>query len=154
MGGRRSFVSERAPRRGDEDELQQQLNDVLALAVVGDHVRWVVRGQGAAELAAWLTGAVADWRACADRLAHELAASGVAPDGRVRALAKDIPLNWVPAGWLSADEGRRLMLVRIATVARWGRHRYAQIGGDRAEVLGAVCSCLEGQLADSDESAA
>jgi hypothetical protein len=113
-----------------------------------------VTGRGAPELAAWLAAAVADWRTCADRLAQQLATSGVAPDGRVRALAKDIPLNWVPAGWLSADEGRRLMHERIATVARWGRHRYAQVGGDRAEVLGAVCSCLEDQLADSDESAA
>jgi DNA-binding ferritin-like protein len=112
------IAQERTPRRRDEDELQQQLNDLLSLAVVGDHVRWVAKGDGAAELVEWLTEAVAEWRGCADRVAQHLSSSGLAPDGRIRSLATDIPVNWVPDGWLSADEARRLVLDRIATVAR------------------------------------
>ena len=87
-------------------ELQEELRDLLALAVVGDHVRWVLVGDEAGELADWLAGAVPQWRALADQVARHLVTLGVAPDGRVRALAKDIPFNWVPDGWLQADEAR------------------------------------------------
>ena len=139
-------AQERAPRRRDEDELQQQLNDLLSLAVVGDHVRWVARGDGAAELVEWLTVAVAEWRGCADRVAQHLSSSGVAPDGRIRSLVRDIPVNWVPEGWLSADEGRRLVLDRITTVAKWTQYRCSRAEGRRASVLHGIYSLLEAQL--------
>lgn len=44
-------------QRLDPDDLQGQLRDLLSLAGVGDHVRSVVTGEGAAELAEWLAGA-------------------------------------------------------------------------------------------------
>jgi starvation-inducible DNA-binding protein len=142
----------RTPRRRDEDELQQQLNDVLSLAVAGDHVRWVVTGDGSAELAAWLTVAVAEWRGCADRVAQELSASGVAPDGRIRSLARDIPVNWVPDGWLSAADARRLVLDRIGTVAKWTRYRCSCADGHRADLLDRICFLLEAQLSEQGAS--
>jgi starvation-inducible DNA-binding protein len=92
-------VIERVEQALPADELQAELRDLLCLAVVGDHVRWVATGDEAAELTEWLTDAVARWRALADRVASHLVTLGVAPDGRVRSLAEDIPLNWVPNGW-------------------------------------------------------
>ena len=142
------IAQERAPRRRDTDELQQQLNDLVSLAVVGDHVRWVARGDGSAELVEWLTASVAEWRGCADRVAQQLSSSGVAPDGRIRSLVRDIPVNWVPDGWLSADEGRRLVLDRVARVATWTRYRRSYAEGPRADVLNGIHSCLEAQLTE------
>ena len=136
-----------------EDELQRQLRDLLCLAVVGDHLRWVLIGDGRAELAGWLTGASAAWRDWAEQAAQELAASGIAPDGRIRSLAKDIPLNWVPDGWLTADAGRRLVADRLDTVSEWARYRRSQASGAHAELLGVICSGYEEQLQDLRELA-
>jgi hypothetical protein len=132
-------------RRAREDDLQRELRDLLCLAVVGDHLRWVLTGEDAAELVDWLGRASTDWRAWADQVALQLAASRVAPDGRVRSLAKDVPLNWVPAGWLSADEGRRLVACRLATVTEWCRYRRAQAAGARGDVLEIILSGLQAQ---------
>lgn len=54
-------------RRRGEDELQRQLRDLLCLAVVGDHLRCVVTGDGAAELDDWVTAEEAR-RLVGDRL--------------------------------------------------------------------------------------
>jgi len=109
-------VSASSDRRGAEDELQQQLCDLLCLAIVGDHVRWVLTGDRSAELADWLSGASDVWRSWADEVA-QLASSGVVPDGRIRSLAKDIRVNWVPAGWLDADAARTLVADRLGSVS-------------------------------------
>ena len=39
---------------GTVSELQQELRDLLCLAAAGDHIRWVLAGEGTAELARWL----------------------------------------------------------------------------------------------------
>jgi hypothetical protein len=75
-----------------------------------------------------------------------LVASDVAPDGRVRSLAKDIPLNWVPEGWLSRSDARHLIVARLTLVADWARHRHSQAKGAQAELLDRVASGLEAQL--------
>jgi starvation-inducible DNA-binding protein len=125
-------------------ELQAELRDLLCLAVVGDHVRWAATGDDAAELAEWLTDAVARWRALADQMAKHLVTLGVAPDGRVRSLAQDIPLNWVPDGWLRADEARRLMTDRLHGVAGKAEYRRSQAAdADTARLFDAVCEGLE-----------
>ena len=69
------------------DDLQAELRDLLCLAVVGDHVRWVTNDE---ELAAWLADASAQWRGWADQVADKLVAAGIAPDGRVRSLRPGI----------------------------------------------------------------
>jgi starvation-inducible DNA-binding protein len=125
-------------------ELQTQLRDLLCLAVVADHVRWVLVGDGAAELAGRLTAAAATWRALADQVAKRLATLGVAPDGRVRALAQDIPLNWVPDGWLGVDEASRLLADRLTTLAEWARYRRSQaLDPDTVRLLERVCTSLD-----------
>lgn len=108
------------------DELQDELRDLLALAVFGDHVRLVLTGADRAELADWLAEASPRWRALADEVAAKLVAMGVPPDGRIRSLAKDIPLNWVPEGWLSPDEARRLVHQRVSSAAGRARYRCSQ----------------------------
>jgi hypothetical protein len=133
-------------RRVAEDELQRQLRDLLCLAVVGDHVRWVLTDDRDGELADWLAAAGGTWRDWADQVASELAASGVAPDGRVRSLAKDLPLNWVPDGWLGAAAAHRLLLERLLTVSDWAHERRSHSSGARAEVLDAICTGLDMQL--------
>jgi hypothetical protein len=135
---------------GDYD-LQLELRDLLCLAVVGDHVRWVAKGDDVAELVQWLGGAAVEWRAWADQVAKQLAASGVAPDARVRSLAKDIPVHWVPSGWLEADTARQLVFDRLTSVAGWAGHRRAQATGAAAELLDVVCSGLEAQLQERRE---
>jgi hypothetical protein len=128
------------------DELQNQLRDLLCLAVVGDHVRFVLTDDPDAELAGWLMVASRAWRDWADQVAKHLVASGVAPDGRIRSLAKDLPLNWVPDGWLAAEAGRRLVAERLRTVSGWTSYRRSQSSGAQAEVLDVICTGFEAQL--------
>jgi starvation-inducible DNA-binding protein len=124
-------------------ELQRELRDLLCLAVAGDHVRWVVVGDDG-ELAAWLADAVPEWRALADQVAKRLASMGAPPDGRLRSLAEDIPVNWVPDGWLSPVEGRRLLTTRLRTLALWARQRGEQASDpESACLLDAVSAGLE-----------
>ncbi|MBA3841709.1 MAG: hypothetical protein H0X39_03665 [Actinobacteria bacterium] len=128
------------------DELQEELRDLLCLAVVGDHVRWVATGEEAAELAEWLVDATAQWRTWADEIAKHLVALEVAPDGRVRSLAKDIPLNWVPDGWLHVDEARRLLADRLRTVADSASYRRTQATDQNiVRTFDDICSGLEAQ---------
>jgi hypothetical protein len=141
----------RAEETAGDYDLQLELRDLLCLAVVGDHVRWVVRGEDAAELVEWLCGAVVEWRAWADQVAKLLAASGVAPDARVRSLAKDIAVHWVPSGWLEAGRAQQLLLDRLTSVAGWAGHRRAQATGAAAELLDVVCAGLEAQLQERRE---
>jgi hypothetical protein len=131
-------------RREDESELQRQLRDLICLAVVGDHVRWVLRDD--AELGDWLAQAIDKWRLWADRVATQLVAAGIAPDGRVRSLVKDLPLNWVPDGWLSSDDARRLVTERLALVSEWARYRHSQAESVDSELFDLVASGLEAQL--------
>ena len=124
--------------------LQDELRDLLSMAVAGDHVRWVVVDDGAVELAGWLAEAVPQWRAVADRVAKHMVTRGVAPDGRLRSLATDIPVHWVPDGWLDADEGRRLVADRLASLAEWARYRRSRATDPETEqLLDAVSSILE-----------
>lgn len=130
------------------DDLQQELRDLLCLAVAGDHIRWVLAGEETAELAGWLREAAAQWRIWADQVAGGLAALGVAPDGRVRSLVKDISLNWVPPGWLGRDEARRLITSRLNSVCHWAKYRRSQVTDPRAaRLLDPVCAGLDAQLA-------
>jgi hypothetical protein len=106
----------------------------------------VLTGEDASGLADWLGDAIVEWRAWADQVAKQLVADGVAPDGRVRSLAEDLTLNWVPDGWLEADEGRRLLGDRLRRIAGWACYRRSQATGHRAAVLDVICSGLEAQL--------
>ena len=125
-------------------ELQAELRDLVALAVVGDHVRWVLTGDEAAELTDWLAEAVTRWRALADLVAMHLTKLGVAPDGRVRSLVEDIALNWVPDGWLRPDEARRLVANRLSVLAEWAYYRRSQAANpETVRLLDAVCEGLE-----------
>jgi len=130
------------------DELQGELRDLLCLAVVGDHVRWVLTGDDTVVLVRWLTDAVAQWRDWADQVAKRLATLGVAPDGRVRSLAADIPFNWVPDGWLQRDEARRLLSGCLASIVEWAQNRRSTATDvDILRLFDAVCSGLEAQAA-------
>ena len=124
------------------DELQRQLRDLLCLAVVGDHVRWVLADRDG-ELAEWLAEAVPRWRALAERVAERLVALGVPPDGRVRALAEDIHVNWVPAGWLSRDEAADLIDRRLHNLGGWARLTQSETAdAETAELLDRVAAGL------------
>jgi len=61
-------------------------------------------------------------------------------------LIKDIPLNWVPDGWLSGDDGRRLIAQRLALVAEWARFRESQASDADHELFELVATGLETQL--------
>jgi hypothetical protein len=145
------LMSPHSDRRVDENALQHQLRDLVCLAVVGDHVRWVLTDD--AELGGWLAEAADEWRCWAEQVATQLVATDVPPDGRVRSLAKDIPLNWVPAGWLSGDDARRLIAARLALVAEWARYRHSQAESADADLLDRVASGLEAQLRARRQSA-
>lgn len=126
------------------EELQEELRDLLSLAIVGDHVRWVLVGDEVAELDEWLADAIPQWRALADQVARHMATLGVAPDGRVRSLAKDIALHWVPEGWLASDEAGRLVADRLGASAGWACYRQSQATDpETVQVLDAVCSTLD-----------
>ena len=128
--------------QGHAAELQRELRDLLCLAVAGDHIRWVLTDDN--DLADWLAEAVPQWRDLADQVAKRLVALGVAPDGRVRSLAEDIPINWMPDGWLRRDEAERLLADRLHIVASWARLRRSQAADpDTAQLLDTVSSGLE-----------
>jgi starvation-inducible DNA-binding protein len=132
------------------EELQEELRDLLDLAVVGDHLRWVIVGDEARELADWLADAVPQWRALAARVSRHLVTLGVAPDGRVRSLAKGIPLHWVPDGWLRTDEARRLLGDRLRIVGGWACYRRSQATSpDTVQLLDDVCSSLKAQAREA-----
>ena len=129
--------------QGRAADLQEELRDLLCLAVFGDHIRWVLVDDDG-ELAEWLADAVPEWRALADRVAERLVALGVPPDGRVRSLAEDIPLNWVPNGWLKREQAERLLADRLRVVSSWARLRRSQASdGETAQLLEAVAAGLE-----------
>ena len=134
----------RFDRRPGENELQRQLRDLICLAVVGDHVRWVLTDDD--ELGDWLAEAAPQWRGWAEQVATRLVEAHIAPDGRVRSLAKDLSLNWVPDGWLSGEAARSLVAERLTRVAEWARYRHSQAEGADAELLGSVATGLEAQL--------
>jgi DNA-binding ferritin-like protein len=139
-------MTEHFDRGVADEELQEELRDLLSLAIVGDHLRWVVVGDEAGGLADWLGDAVPQWRALADRVSRHLVMLGVAPERRVRSLAKDIPLNWVPEGWLRLDEARRLIAYRLRTVGGWACYRQSEATDpDTVQLLDSVCSSLEAQ---------
>lgn len=128
--------------QGQAAELQRELRDLLCLAVVGDHIRWVLVDD--CELAEWLADAVPEWRALADRVAERLIELGVPPDGRVRSLTEDIPAHWVPDGWLDREQGERLLADRLHVVSSWARLRRSQAtDGETAQLLEAVAAGLE-----------
>ena len=139
-------------RVGNESHLQRQLRDLICLAVVGDHVRWVLVKDD--EFGDWLAQATGQWRGWAEQVAAQLVASEVAPDGRVRSLAKDIPLNWVPEGWLSGSAARHLIAERLTLVAESARHRHSQAKGADVELLDRVAAGLEAQLRARRKAAA
>jgi hypothetical protein len=139
-------MSARIDRPGEEGELQQELRDLICLAVVADHVRWVLTDDD--EFGEWLADAAAQWREWADRVATQLAASRVAPDGRVRSLVRDIPWNWVPDGWLTGEKGRRLIAQRLALVAEWASYRHSEAEGTDRELFDLVATGLQAQLRD------
>ena len=141
-------MAERFDQVEAADALQSELRDLLCLAVVGDHVRWVLTGEEASELAEWLIDATPQWRSWADQVAKHLVKLGVAPDGRVRSLAMDIPLNWVPDGWLQPAEGRELLANRLGSVTGRATYRRSQAtDSDVIRLFDAVCSGLEEQAA-------
>jgi hypothetical protein len=144
-------MSPHRDRSVDENALQHQLRDLVCLAVVGDHVRWVLTDDD--ELADWLAEAPAQWRGWAEQVAAQLVTSQVAPDARVRSLAKDIPQHWVPDGWLSGEAARPLIAERLEWVARWARYRHSQAKGDDAKLLGSVAAALEAQVGARRKSA-
>lgn len=124
-------------------ELQRELRDLRSLAVVGDHVRWVLVDDDG-ELTEWLADAVPEWRALADRVAERLVALGVPPDGRVRSLAEDISVHWVPDGWLNREQAERLPADRLHVLSSWARLRRSQAtDSDTAQLLDAVAAGLE-----------
>jgi starvation-inducible DNA-binding protein len=122
--------------------LQRELRDLLCLAVVGDHIRWVLVDDDG-ELAEWLAKAVPEWRALADQVARRLVALGVPPDARVRSLAKDIPVHWVPEGWLRREEAERLLADRLHVVASWARRRSQSADRASTRLLDVVAAGLE-----------
>jgi len=141
-------MAERFDQVEAADALQSELRDLLCLAVVGDHVRWVLTGEEASELAEWLADATPQWRSWADQVAKQLVTLGVAPDGRVRSLALDIPLNWVPDGWLQPAEARELLANRLGSVTGRASYRRSQAtDSDVVRLFDAVCSGLEEQAA-------
>ena len=138
-------MNEQVDRGLTADELQAELRDLLCLAVVGDHVRWVTTGDEAAELAEWLADAVARWRALADRVATHLVTLGVAPDGRVRSLAEDIPSELGSRRLASPRRGARTGRPPSAHRGRMGP--LSAVAGHRdrtlCRLLDAVCAGLE-----------
>ena len=129
------------------EPLQGQLRDLLCLAVVGDHVRWVLRGDATAALDAWLAAATMQWRASADAVARHMVDKGVAPDGRVRSLAQDISLNWVPDGWLSAAAVATLVLDRLRGLIVWAEARRSDsTAGEDQQLFDDVHANLQAQL--------
>jgi starvation-inducible DNA-binding protein len=122
--------------------LQRELRDLLCLAVVGDHIRWVLVDDDG-DLAGWLAKAVPEWRALADQVARRLVALGVPPDARVRALAKDIPVHWVPEGWLRREEAERLLADRLHVIAARARRRSQSPDRATRQLLDVVGAGLE-----------
>ena len=128
------------------DELQEELRDLLCLAVVGDHVRWVLAGNEVGEFADWLADAGGRWRDWADQVAKRLIELGIPPDGRVRSLAKDVPINWVPDGWLQLNDAQRLMVDRLRRLAGWAVDRRSLVTDpETLQLLSLVSSGLETQ---------
>lgn len=99
--------------------LQEVFRDLLRLAVVGDHARRAIRGEGSSEVAEWLRVAVPQWRDWAEVLARHMTNVDIAPDGRVKTLARDITRQWIPAGWLTVRDATNLLATRLTELVMW-----------------------------------
>ncbi len=128
----------------DEPALQHELRDLIRLALVGDHVRWVVTDDD--ELVDWLAKAAPQWRKWAEQAAARLVQSQFAPDARVRSIAKNLGAYWVPQGWLTGEAARSLIAQRLTRIVGDTRYRHSQAEGADAELLGSVAAGLEVHL--------
>jgi hypothetical protein len=128
-----------------QDDLQGELRELLCLAALGDHVRWVLT-EDDGSLAGWLAEAIPEWRGLADQVAEHLWTLGVPPDGRVQALIKDPSVNWVRNGWLRRDEAEALLVGRVRRAASWARlRRLHATDPEVINLLDAICTALEGR---------
>ena len=101
----------------------------------------------------WLVDAGVQWREWAEQVAKRLITLGVAPDGRVRSLAKDLPINWVPDGWLQLDEAQQLIGERINKLAGWAFDRQSlTTDAESLQLLSGLSSGLETQVTALDAS--
>ncbi len=140
-------MTDRSARVIDPQGLQEVLRDLLRLAVVGDHVRWVLSGEGSSDFAKWLSEAVSQWRDWAEKLAKYMTKLDIAPDGRVKTLARDATRQWVPVGWLTTAEARGLLLPRLDELIKWTEEqRSTAIGSDDTSPLAEVESGLRTQM--------
>lgn len=108
-------------------ELQGEPTDPRALAVVSDH-------DDGRMLAQWLSASGAGWRTWADRIAGHVVSLGIAPNGRARALAEDVPWNWVPppGAWMATRRAGWSGIV-------WPKSRAGRAADDLSLVLQRLC---------------
>jgi hypothetical protein len=69
-------MAKRSEQAATADELQEELRDLLSLAVVGDHVRWVLVGDEVSGMAQWLANAAGQWREYAEQVSNAARGGG------------------------------------------------------------------------------
>ncbi len=80
-------------------------------------------------------------------LAQDMTRLDIAPDGRVKTLARDITRQWVPLGWLTTPEARSLLTPRVDELIKWTQEqRSPATADDDTSSLAEIESGLRAQL--------
>ncbi|MEV8569107.1 DNA starvation/stationary phase protection protein [Streptomyces sp. NPDC051322] len=114
-----------AARETTGDALQGALVDLLGLSLLAKQVHWNVVGPRFRSVHLQLDEVVTASRDYADTVAERCSAIGVAPDGRITALAKTTELPEPATGWISDDDVVALLVDALGGAITRMRERIA-----------------------------
>jgi starvation-inducible DNA-binding protein len=120
--------------------LQDELIDLVDLALIGKQLHWNVVGPRFRSLHLYLDELVDEWRLQADAVAERATALGFFPDGQCGTIAHKTEFKPLPEGAIPDSRVLHLLQQRV--------HAAIERGRERMERLGEIDSATEDLLID------
>jgi starvation-inducible DNA-binding protein len=108
--------------------LQQELVELIDLALVGKQLHWTVVGELFRPLHEQLDDLVGSWRDLADTVAERIVAIGGSPDGRASAIASTSTWAPIEPRPVESQEAIRVIAHRLAEAGERTRDRIDRLG--------------------------
>jgi hypothetical protein len=128
--------------------LQETYVDLLYMAIQTEHVRWTLRPSGF-PLVILLDGLTTEWRRWSEDVARQLIVLGVAPDGRVEAIAAHYH-NPVREGWRDPNNVQQRILEELGMRATWCQGRSGELTADAAQSAALLTEIADGITAQTE----